>query len=116
MDVSAAQEKAVQAPVHGKGYQDIQTLVMDVAPTASDAVIAITYWIDHGAPGQQELPVASGVVGTGFLVDAQGDFITAAHVAKIKEIGPAERRIESGCGSNSADSAGSAGCRRAAAL
>src|SRR6266700_4286259 len=94
VSVSAAQEKAVQAPVHGKGYQDIQTLVMDVAPTASDAVIAITYWIDHGAPGQQELPVASGVVGTGFLVDAQGDFITAAHVAKIKEIGPAERRIK----------------------
>ncbi len=92
--ISEGQEKAVQPRAQGKGHKDTQGLVMEVAPTASDAVVPISYWIDHSAPGQQDLAVASGVVGTGFLVDRQGDFVTAAHVVKIKEIGPAERRVK----------------------
>jgi S1-C subfamily serine protease len=92
--VSIAQEKPSQPPVQEKVHKDVQELVLDITPTASDAVIPITYWVDHNAPGQQALPVAAGVVGTGFLVNDKGDFITAAHVAGISEIGPAERRIK----------------------
>ena len=65
-----------------------------MAPTVSDAVIPIAYWIDHSSPGQQTLPVGTGVVGTGFFVNDQGDFVTAAHVAKIKKVGTSERLIK----------------------
>ncbi len=71
-----------------------QRLITQLVPTASDAVLPITFWVDHSAPGQQDLPVESGVVGTGFIVNDRGYFITAAHVAKIKEIGPKDRPVK----------------------
>jgi S1-C subfamily serine protease len=73
-------------------HKDIQDQIMDLAPTASDSVIPISYWIDHTG-SQKDFSVMSGVVGTGFFVDDKGDFITAAHVANLKQIGSPDHPV-----------------------
>lgn len=43
-----------------------------------------------------ETPKFTVVVGTGFLIDREGHFITAAHVANIKQVGGANVRLTAG--------------------
>ena len=51
--------------------RDIQQAILSIAPTAQDAVVSIT----ESSSGSFEC-----VVGTGFLVDREGHFVTAAHI------------------------------------
>ena len=55
-------------------------MVVDLAPTASEAVIPIQIWADVARPSDGMLEVHFVVIGTGFFVDRKGDFITAGHV------------------------------------
>ena len=90
----AAQGKTLPKSAPGTYHRDVEELILDLAPTASDAVIPIVYWTDHAFPGQELFPVDAGIAGTGFLVDSRGDFETAAHVLGLKQIGPQERPIK----------------------
>jgi S1-C subfamily serine protease len=58
--------------------RDIQSLTVQLAPTASDAVIPISIWTNRETP--QGVRTDSQVIGTGFLINTNGDFITAGHV------------------------------------
>jgi hypothetical protein len=62
---------------------DLQQEILTLSPTAAAAVVPIQAW-----PTKMEdaNPSAFAVVGTGFLVDGNGDFITAAHVANVKQV------------------------------
>jgi S1-C subfamily serine protease len=66
--------------------RDLQTLAIDLAPTASASILPISVWFDAPAPGQQGTLPNSVVVGTGFLVNQIGDFVTAAHVLNLAEL------------------------------
>jgi S1-C subfamily serine protease len=74
----------------GATHKDLQSQMVSIAPTASDAVIPISYWTDVQDPQTHLLRVTSGVLGTGFLIDEHGDFVTAAHVVKNKDAAPRE--------------------------
>ncbi len=58
----------------------IETRTVELAPTASDAVLPISVWHDVEEPPQGLKHIETVVVGTGFFIDTEGDFITAAHV------------------------------------
>jgi S1-C subfamily serine protease len=60
--------------------KDLQSQLVGLAPTASDAVIPISVWFDILKPSNGQQPVNMTVVGTGFFVNSKGDFITAGHV------------------------------------
>lgn len=65
-------------PSHAQ--RDIQSLTLRLAATASDAVIPISVWYDIVVPPKEQKQFDTKVVGTGFLIDRQGDFVTAGHV------------------------------------
>jgi S1-C subfamily serine protease len=73
--------------------KDIQQLVLDQTPTAFYAALPVYAWVDHGVPGQ-EGKFGAAVIGTGFVVNNQGDFITAAHVASTTEIGSGTEKLK----------------------
>src|SRR6266851_1631973 len=74
-------------------HQDIQQLVLDDTPTASYAALPIYAWVDHSVPGQ-EGKFGAVVIGTGFVVNNQGDFITAGHVASTTEMGSGTNKLK----------------------
>jgi S1-C subfamily serine protease len=74
-------------------HPDIQQLVLNETPTAFYATLPIFAWVDHSAPGQQE-KFGNAVIGTGFVVNNDGDFITAAHVASTTELGTGADKIK----------------------
>jgi S1-C subfamily serine protease len=74
-------------------HQDIQQLVLDETPTASYAALPIYAWVDHSVPGQ-EGKFGAVVIGTGFVVNNQGDFITAGHVASTTEMGSGTNKLK----------------------
>jgi S1-C subfamily serine protease len=76
----------------GQTHKDIQQLVSDETPTAFYAVLPIYAWVDTTVPGQ-EGKIASIVIGTGFVVNNQGDFITAGHVASTMAIGTGPNKL-----------------------
>jgi hypothetical protein len=65
-------------PSHAQ--RDIQSLTIALSATASDAVLPISVWYYFARPAQGENPFGTDVVGTGFLINKNGDFITAGHV------------------------------------
>jgi S1-C subfamily serine protease len=65
-------------PSHAQ--RDIQSLTIELSATASEAVLAISIWDQVGDPPPGLKRVESQVVGTGFLINTTGDFITAGHV------------------------------------
>jgi S1-C subfamily serine protease len=69
-------------PIHAAKQKDIQSLTIELSPTASDAVIPIYVWFTVSMQGPQgpKHRIDTVVAGTGFLVDTQGDFVTAGHV------------------------------------
>lgn len=73
--------------------KDIQQLVLDETPTAFYAALPIYASPDHAVPGQEE-KFGSAVIGTGFVVNNQGDFITAGHVASMKEVGSGPNKVK----------------------
>ena len=62
-------------PSHAQ--KDIQSLTIALSATASDAVLPISVFVVFADSPQH---ADSRVVGTGFLIDRTGDFITAGHV------------------------------------
>jgi Trypsin-like peptidase domain len=74
-------------------HKDIQQLILDETPTAFYSVLPIYAWVDPDVPGQ-EGRVATVVIGTGFVVNTQGDFITAGHVASMTEIGTGSNKLK----------------------
>jgi len=67
-------------------HKDIQQLVFERTPTALHAVIEITATLEYQPERQNPPPISFFIIGTGFLVNDQGDFVTAAHVTNTKEI------------------------------
>jgi S1-C subfamily serine protease len=63
-------------PSHGE--KDIQSQVISLSATASDAALPIT--INFAMEGPPETSRRGSVIGTGFLINTSGDFITAGHV------------------------------------
>ena len=74
-------------------HPDIQQLVLNETPTAFYATLPISAWLDKSVPGQ-EGKVEVNVIGTGFVVNNQGDFITAAHVASMTEVGTGNNKVK----------------------
>jgi S1-C subfamily serine protease len=74
-------------------HPDIQQLVLNETPTAFYATLPVFASVDHSVPGQEQ---KSGiiVIGTGFVVNNQGDFITAAHVASTTEVGTGADKVK----------------------
>jgi hypothetical protein len=66
--------------------KDIQQLVLDETPTAFYAALPIYASVQGGR-------VATAVIGTGFVVNGQGDFITAGHVASTRAVGTGANRV-----------------------
>jgi S1-C subfamily serine protease len=56
----------------------IQSQVVALSATASDAVLPIT--VNYTVEGPPETSHWGAVIGTGFLINTSGDFITAGHV------------------------------------
>lgn len=77
---------ALVCPTHAEKHRDLQTTTTELAPTASWAVVPISLWYNYQAPGQQKTEIEMIVVGTGFVVDDRGDFVTAAHVLDLESI------------------------------
>lgn len=73
--------------------KDIQQLVLDQTPTAFYAALPVNAWVDHSVPGQ-EGKFGTTVIGTGFVVNNQGDFITAGHVASTTEVGTGINKVK----------------------
>jgi S1-C subfamily serine protease len=73
--------------------KDIQQLILDETPTAFYAALPVSAWVDNSVPGQ-EGKFGSAVIGTGFVVNNQGDFITAAHVASTTEVGSGTNKLK----------------------
>lgn len=73
--------------------KDLQQLVLNETPTAFYAALPVTAWIDNSVPGQ-ERNVWAGVIGTGFVVNNKGDFVTAGHVASTTEVGSGANRVK----------------------
>jgi S1-C subfamily serine protease len=73
-------------------HKDIQQLVSDETPTAFYAALPIYAWVDP-VPGQ-EGPFGAAVIGTGFVVNNHGDFITAGHVASTTEVGSGTNKLK----------------------
>jgi S1-C subfamily serine protease len=69
----------VACPLSVAQKRDLQDMVVGLAPTASEAVIPIQVWENIVETDGQTHPDLL-VVGTGFLIDKDGDFITAGHV------------------------------------
>lgn len=65
---------------------DIQAMTVARAADASAAVLPIMVWYSVSNAEQGGGAFDSYVAGTGFLVDDQGDFITAAHVLDISAV------------------------------
>jgi hypothetical protein len=65
-------------PSHAQ--KDIQRLTIALSATASDAALPISVWYNIEGPPQASNPPGTVVVGTGFLINTSGDFITAGHV------------------------------------
>src|ERR1700733_6482045 len=78
-------------PAHAR--KDIQQLVSDETPTAFYAALPVTAWVDHAVSGQ-EGKFGAIVIGTGFVVNNQGDFITAGHVASTTEVGSGTKKLK----------------------
>lgn len=76
-----------------QAHKDIQQLILDRTPTAFYAVLPVTAWIDDTVPGQ-EGKIDAVVIGTGFVVNNQGDFITAGHVASTTEVGSGASKLK----------------------
>jgi len=76
-----------------KTHKDIQQLILDETPTASYAVLPVSAWVNQSVQGQ-EGKSGMAVIGTGFVVNNQGDFITAGHVASTTEIGSGTGRLK----------------------
>ena len=75
-----------------QAHKDIQQLILDQTPTTFYAVLPVSAWVDQSVPGQ-EGKVGVAVIGTGFVVNNQGDFITAGHVASTWEIGSGTNKL-----------------------
>jgi S1-C subfamily serine protease len=78
---------------HAQERKDIQQLVLEETPTAFYAALPVFAWVDNTVPGQ-EGRFGSAVVGTAFVVNNQGDFITAGHVASMTEVGTAPNKVK----------------------
>jgi S1-C subfamily serine protease len=65
-------------PLHAQ--RDLQSLTIPLSATASDAAVAISVWDNVAEPPQGLKHPEALVVGTGFLINRNGDFITAGHV------------------------------------
>ena len=63
-------------PSHAE--KDIQSLTIALSATASDAALPIT--VNYTVEGPPEASHWGAVIGTGFLINTRGDFITAGHV------------------------------------
>jgi S1-C subfamily serine protease len=74
-------------------HKDIQQLVLDETPTAFYASLPVYAWVDHSVPGQ-EGKFGAAVIGTGFAVNNEGDFITAGHVASTTEVGSGSNKLK----------------------
>jgi S1-C subfamily serine protease len=77
----------LKSATYAQKVHDFQKSLLALAPTAEDAVVPIMAW-ESGDWGKRTTPTppVSLVIGTGFYVDTSGHFITAAHVANIKQI------------------------------
>lgn len=73
-------------------HKDIQQLVLDQTATAFYAALPIYGWVDS-VPGQ-EGKFGTAVIGTGFVVNNQGYFITAGHVASTTEVGTGTNKVK----------------------
>ena len=78
--------------IHAQKIRDFQGAILSLAPTAEEAVIPITAW-STGDRSKDTTPRFTVVVGTGFLVDRSGHFITAAHVVNTKQISGVDVRL-----------------------
>jgi len=70
--------------------RDLQQLVLDETPTAFYDALPVYAWVDNSVPGQ-EGKIEAAVIGTGFVANREGDFITAGDVAFTTEIGSGAR-------------------------
>jgi S1-C subfamily serine protease len=84
---------AVGSLVLAESHKDIQDEVLHLTPTASYAVLPVTAWIDTSVPGQAGM-VGAAVIGTAFVVNNQGYFVTAAHVASTTELGSGTNKVK----------------------
>lgn len=73
--------------------KDIQRLTIGRSPTAFDAVLPISIWANVAGPAPVLKTVDAQVVGTGFVIDKQGDFITAGHVIDSLKAVPKDPKI-----------------------
>jgi S1-C subfamily serine protease len=71
---------------NAQAHKDIQQLVLEETPTAFYAALPVTAWVDETVPSQ-EGKIGAFVIGTAFVVNNQGDFITAGHVASTIQVG-----------------------------
>jgi len=78
--------------IHAQKVRDFQGAILSLAPTAEEAVIPITAW-SKGDWTKEAAAQFTKVVGTGFLVDRSGHFVTAAHVVGTKQIGGEDVRL-----------------------
>jgi S1-C subfamily serine protease len=74
-------------------HKDIQQLILDETPTAFYAVLPVYAWVDQTVLGQDG-KFGAAVIGTGFVVNNQGDFITAGHVASTTEVGSGTNKLK----------------------
>ncbi len=75
---------ALISAAHAGKNVDLQTEVESLAPTVTNAALPIVATSNLLDPNSPKLFVA---IGTGFLIDREGHFITAAHVVDTKQVG-----------------------------
>ncbi|MDE3063824.1 MAG: trypsin-like peptidase domain-containing protein [Acidobacteriota bacterium] len=75
----------IMAEIHG-----LQEQIFARSEQAIWTTIPIDCWSDFNNPG---IPRTEAVVGTGFLINEQGYFVTAGHVASIDHVGSEEHPI-----------------------
>ena len=73
-----------QLPMLQARDRGVQELLYERAPQGEWATIPLSCWSDFT---NKDVPQTSVVVGSGFLVNDQGYFITAGHVAKTDHVG-----------------------------
>lgn len=76
---------AVVTPMSAAKQEGLESLTIKLAPTASDAVIPILAQYNISVAGHV-VDTDQQVVGTGFFVDTQGDFVTALHVMDMSQL------------------------------
>jgi S1-C subfamily serine protease len=94
------------AAIQAQKVGDFQGAILSLAPTAEDAVIPIT--ARSTGDWSKDAQRFTVVVGTGFLIDRNGHFVTAAHVVNVKQIDGIDVRLTATIRQRSGDGVGQA--------